>query len=50
MLVDEKKVAGDYVTRWDGKDAQGRNLASGVYLCQIEAGSFLASKKMVLMR
>lgn len=44
-LVDEKKTAGRYELRFDG-----RNYASGVYFYKIEAGSFADSKKFVLIK
>lgn len=42
--------AGTYREVWDGLDAKGRRLASGVYLYQLRAGSFAATKKLVLMK
>jgi len=44
-LVDENKEAGFYTVPFDGT-----NLASGVYFYRIEAGSFVSSKKMVLLK
>jgi subtilisin family serine protease len=49
-LVDESKSAGSYFTSWDGKDSRGRAVASGVYLCTLHAGSFTASRKMLLVK
>ncbi|MBN2001009.1 right-handed parallel beta-helix repeat-containing protein [candidate division KSB1 bacterium] len=42
--------AGFYTLQWDGRDQQGRNVASGIYLCRILAGSFQKSVKLMLMR
>ncbi|MEW6051032.1 MAG: T9SS type A sorting domain-containing protein [Candidatus Zixiibacteriota bacterium] len=35
---------------WDGTDATGRPVATGVYLYRIEAGPFVQSRKMVLLK
>jgi len=49
-LVAEDKTIGQYETRWDGKDDQGKLVASGVYYYYINAGSFNAVKKMQLVK
>ena len=49
-LVDEPKQAGTYEVTWDGRDAAGDQVASGVYFCRLRAGDFSQSKKMVLMK
>jgi hypothetical protein len=49
-LVDEPKGAGSYTVIWDGKDDQGNDVASGIYLCKLEVGDQSQTKKMVLMR
>jgi hypothetical protein len=49
-LVDDHQSAGTYTVMWDGKDATGQHLNSGVYFYSITAGDFTATRKMVLMR
>ncbi len=49
-LVDEHHEAGYYKIIWDGKDARGQQVASGLYLIHIQAGDFKDSRKMVLVR
>ena len=47
--------AGVYVTKdkaayWNGKDSLGQSVASGVYFYSIQAGSFTAIRKMVIVK
>ena len=49
-LVDEVQSAGTYRVRWDGRDAAGRQVASGLYFCRLEAGGFSRTIKMALLR
>lgn len=44
-LVNEFKRAGFYESKFDGND-----LASGIYFYRIEAGGFISSKKMILIK
>ncbi len=44
-LVNEEKKAGSYEITWHSK-----SLPSGVYFYRIQAGSFIASKKMLLLK
>jgi flagellar hook assembly protein FlgD len=41
---------GDHSFRWDGIDAAGFPVASGVYVYRIEAGPKFVARKMVLVR
>ncbi|MCR4439269.1 MAG: M1 family aminopeptidase [bacterium] len=50
VLVDEQRAPGRYRERWDGCDAQGNPVASGVYYLQAEAGNMRDSSKVVLLR
>jgi len=50
VLVDEYQNAGNKSVKWDGTDDQGREVTSGVYFYRIQAGDFVQSKKMVLMK
>lgn len=49
-LVDSQMEAGKHTVIWDGKDASGRSVASGVYFYAIRAGSFSQSRKMTLLK
>ena len=44
-LVDEEKPAGTYEVEFDG-----RNLSSGIYFYRMRAGSFIDTKKFVLLK
>jgi len=49
-LVNEPTAAGSYKILWNGTNDQGNNVASGVYVYTIKAGTFTEAKKMTLMR
>jgi len=49
-LVDGERYAGRYSVVWDGRDDAGRDVASGVYLCRMEGGDYIAVRKLVLVR
>ncbi len=50
VLVDERQEAGAHTLTWDGRDASGRPLPSGVYLLKLKAGSEQRTQKIVLVR
>jgi len=49
-LMDERKPMGYYTVCWDGKDDNGRTMASGIYFYKMKAGEFTDIKKMVLLK
>ena len=49
-LVHGPQDAGTYQLTWDGRDASGRAVASGVYLYRLEAGDYVAVRKMLLIK
>ena len=49
-LVDREEAAGQYSVPWDGTDAKGSRVASGVYLLRVEAGKQTLARKMVLLK
>ena len=50
VLVHEQKPAGEYNVTWDGKDAKGNELASGIYYYRLSAGKQVDTKKMLYLR
>ena len=50
VLVDEPRPAGNYSEIWDGRDKRGNAVASGIYFCRIDAGTFTQTRKMVLLK
>jgi flagellar hook assembly protein FlgD len=49
-LVDSDLQAGSYTETWDGRDAQGQEVSSGIYFCTLRVGELSQTRKMVLMR
>jgi hypothetical protein len=49
-LVDGTVAAGHHRVAWDGRDAHGRAVPSGLYFYRLVAGAFTATRKMVLSR
>ncbi len=49
-LVDATRPAGSHTATWDGRDASGRRLSAGVYVCRLEAGEQAETRRLVLVR
>ena len=50
LMAGENRSAGTYAISWDGRSDYGVTMPSGVYLYRVHAGSYLASKKMTLLK
>lgn len=50
QLVDGRVARGEHRIAWDGTDARGRRVASGVYYCRATSGSMSQAMKMVLLK
>jgi hypothetical protein len=48
-LVNEEKPAGEYEVEFSATGG-GRNLPSGIYFYQLQSGSYVETKKMILLR
>ena len=44
-LINEQKLPGNYEVEWNAS-----SLASGIYFCRMQAGSFVQTRKMILMK
>jgi flagellar hook assembly protein FlgD len=49
-LLDAEVGSGIHRVVWDGRDDDGRHVASGVYLSSLRSGNEISSKKMVLRK
>lgn len=49
-LVNGHREAGEYDVTWDGNDANGAQVASGIYFYKVRVNSFSNTKKMVLLK
>ncbi len=50
VLVKERQVAGNRQLQWDGRSDNGLRVASGVYVYRLRVGSFVKSRKMLLLK
>jgi choice-of-anchor B domain-containing protein len=50
QLIDRELEAGVHVERWDGHDAGGHPVASGVYVATLQVGGDSSSQKLVLAK
>ncbi len=49
-LVNENQDKGIQVVEWYGTDKQGRKVDSGMYFYKLQAGDFIETRKMVLLK
>ena len=50
VLADGRLEAGEHACVWDGKNTDGRRVSPGIYMVQMTAGSFLESRKAVVLK
>ncbi|MEZ4654519.1 MAG: FlgD immunoglobulin-like domain containing protein [Candidatus Eisenbacteria bacterium] len=50
VLVEGQLTAGRHAASWDGRNERGVPLAPGVYFARLEAGSFRAGQRLVVVR
>ncbi len=49
-LVDDFRSAGTHSVVWDGRNAAGSQVASGIYFYRVNAGTFSATRRMLLLK
>jgi flagellar hook assembly protein FlgD len=49
-LANEEQVKGDHSVHWNGRDARGSMVSSGVYFVRLEANGETRTQKMVLLK
>ena len=49
VLIDETQTAGNKKATWDGRDRAGAQVLSGVYFYRLQAGNFVATKKLLVI-
>jgi hypothetical protein len=49
-LINKTQPAGYYDIKWNGKNKEGIQAASGIYIYNLKAGNFIKTKKMLLIK
>ena len=49
-LINQTQDAGYRSVRWNATDDYGKPVSAGIYLYQIQAGEFVQTKKMMLLK
>jgi hypothetical protein len=49
-LINQQTTAGYHIVYWNGQDSRGEEMASGIYLCRLTAGSYSETRKMNLLK
>jgi M6 family metalloprotease-like protein len=49
-LVDTVAAPGVFQTAWDGRDQQGRRVASGVYYCELRVGPIVQRRRLLFLK
>ncbi len=50
VLVDEYQSAGTKKVVWDGRNENGEKVSSGIYFYRLDAGNYVQTKKMSLLK
>jgi flagellar hook assembly protein FlgD len=49
-LVNEQRQPGYHHAKWDGRDAAGQRVASGVYIYRLDTGERVLTRKLLLAK
>ena len=50
VLAEGERAAGPHSATWDGRDASGQAVASGVYVCTLRAAGTVVTRKLLVVR
>ena len=50
IIMHEDYAPGSYAVEWNGTNNAGEKVASGVYFCRVQMGTFSATRKMALLK
>jgi flagellar hook assembly protein FlgD len=50
VLVNHTQATGTHSIQWDGRDAIGRQVSSGMYIYRLVAGKNIATRKMIFAK
>jgi hypothetical protein len=50
VLIDGNMPGGEHTIKWNGTDAHGQPVSSGVYFARMISGAFDKSRKMVMLK
>jgi flagellar hook assembly protein FlgD len=50
ILVDREESAGSHTVSWDGTTSNGQPAATGLYLYRLQAGDYVETKRMLLLK
>jgi hypothetical protein len=50
VLADDNYAPGTYKTNWDGTNAKGTHVASGLYFYRLATKDFVSTKKMIVLK
>ena len=50
VLASGQLAAGEHTVHWDGRDASGRLVSSGIYLYRLNSSEFSEARKMLLLK
>jgi len=49
-LIDQNQTAGQHSVSWNGTDAKGTSVTSGIYVYKINAGDFVKVRRMIYLK
>lgn len=49
-LVNRIEEPGYKSIRWNGQNDRGKNMSAGIYICKMEANTYVHTNKMILIK